>query len=44
MLKIAEKQGVKAVFCTSHHWQAESSDYDLNFELLEKSNVLKAIE
>ena len=44
MLKIAENQGVKNVFCTSHHWQAESSDCDLNFELLKKSNVLKVIE
>ena len=44
MLKIAEKQGVKNVFCTSHHWQAESSDYDLNFELLKEKIISEGID
>ena len=44
MLKMAEKQGVKNVFCTSHHWQAESSDYDLNFELLKEKIISEGID
>ena len=44
MLKIAEKQGVKNVFCTSHHWQAESSDYDLNFILLKEKAISEGID
>lgn len=44
MLKIAEMQGVKNVFCTSHHWQAESSDYDLNFELLKEKIISEGID
>ena len=34
MLKMAEKQGVKNVFCTSHHWQSESKKYEFNFSML----------
>ena len=44
MLKMAEKQGVKNVFCTSHHWQAESSDYDLNFDLLKEKIISEGID
>ena len=44
MLKMAEKQGVKNVFCTSHHWQAGSSDYDLNFELLKEKIISEGID
>ena len=44
MLKMAKKQGVKNVFCTSHHWQAESSDYDLNFELLKEKIISEGID
>ena len=44
MLKIAEKQGVKNVFCTSHHWPAGSSDYDLNFELLKEKIISEGID
>ncbi|MEE1320231.1 MAG: CpsB/CapC family capsule biosynthesis tyrosine phosphatase [Acutalibacteraceae bacterium] len=36
MLKMAAQQGVRKVFCTSHHWQAELTDYDKNFALLEE--------
>ena len=34
MLKLAEKQGVRNVFCTSHHWQSVPKDYEQNFALL----------
>ena len=36
MLRMAAQQGVRNVFCASHHWQAELSNYDLNFRLLEE--------
>ncbi len=36
MLKMAEKQGVRNLFCTSHHWQSAPSDYEKNFALLKE--------
>ncbi len=34
MLKLAQEQGVKNVFCTSHHWSSDTYKYDRNFALL----------
>lgn len=36
MLRIAENQGVKNLFCTSHHWQSVTEDYEQNFTLLKE--------
>lgn len=36
MLRKAAQQGVRNVFCTSHHWQSELTDYDYKFALLEE--------
>lgn len=36
MLKMAEKQGVINLFCTSHHWQSVPADYEQNFALLKE--------
>ena len=33
MLRMAEKQGVRNLFCTSHHWQSVSEDYEQNIAL-----------
>ena len=40
MLRMAEKQGVRNLFCTSHHWQSVPADYEQNFALL-KDRVKK---
>lgn len=34
MLKLAEKQGVRNVFCTSHHWSLGVVNYEANLALL----------
>lgn len=44
MLKMAEKQGVKNVFCTSHHWQTELSDYEHNFAILKEKAISEGID
>lgn len=36
MLRMAEKQGVRNLFCTSHHWQSVSEDYEQNFTILKE--------
>lgn len=36
MLRTAEKQGVRNLFCTSHHWQSAPADYEQNFALLKE--------
>lgn len=36
MLRMAEKQGVRNLFCTSHHWQSVPADYEQNFALLKE--------
>lgn len=44
MLKMAEKQGIKNVFCTSHHWQAGLSDYEHNFALLKEKAISEGVD
>ena len=36
MLRMAEMQGVRNLFCTSHHWQSMSEDYEQNFTILKE--------